>query len=106
MMVVTPELAAKTLTEAGADAMGMNCGRGIADSIVLCERLRMSTPLPIWVKPNAGLPQLVDGKVVYRETPEEFASYIPALVKAGASFLGGCCGTTPDFIRAICAVVQ
>ncbi len=58
-------------------------------------------PCPIWIKANAGLPEIVDGQTVYRQTPEGFASHVPDLVEAGASFIGGCCGTSPEFIRAV-----
>jgi 5-methyltetrahydrofolate--homocysteine methyltransferase len=53
----------------------------------------------LWIKPNAGLPELVDGKTVFRETPEMMAKHVPALVEAGARIIGGCCGTTPEHIR-------
>jgi 5-methyltetrahydrofolate--homocysteine methyltransferase len=101
MMGVTPEQAAQDLAAAGADAIGANCGQGIAGFVPLCRRFRQATDLPIWIKANAGLPEMADGKAVYKQTPEEFASYVPALKEAGVSFLGGCCGTTPAFIRAL-----
>lgn len=98
MMGVTPEQAASELEDSGADAIGTNCGIGADAMIPLCERLWAATDLPIWIKPNAGLPQLIDGKAVYQTTPAEFALTAKALVKAGASFIGGCCGTSPAFI--------
>jgi methionine synthase I (cobalamin-dependent) len=101
MMGATPEQVARELTEAGADAVGGNCGSGIAAYIPICRRLRAATDRPIWIKPNAGLPELIEGRTVYRTTPEEFARQVPALVEAGATFLGGCCGTGPEFIRQI-----
>ena len=101
MMGATPEQAAEQLTAAGADVIGSNCGQGIAGMIEVCRRLRVSTDRPIWIKANAGLPENVDGQTVYRQTPVEFAAYVPQLIEAGASFLGGCCGTTPEFIRAV-----
>ena len=101
MMGNTPEQAAETLTAAGADVIGANCGQGIAGFVAICRRLRAATDRPIWIKANAGLPTLVDGRPQYQATPEEFAGYIPELVQAGASFLGGCCGTRPEFIAAI-----
>jgi methionine synthase I (cobalamin-dependent) len=55
--------------------------------------------LPVWIKPNAGLPKVVHGKVQYRATPQEFAAAARELVEAGAAFIGGCCGTSPEFIR-------
>lgn len=98
---VTPERAAKELTEAGADVIGANCALGIEAYVPICQRLRASTDRPIWIKANAGLPELVDGTVRYQATAQSFAASIPALVQAGANFVGGCCGTNPDFIRAI-----
>jgi 5-methyltetrahydrofolate--homocysteine methyltransferase len=101
MMGTTPEVAAAELAAAGADVVGANCGQGIESYAALCQRLHAATPLPIWIKPNAGLPELVEGGTRYRMTPEAFASHAPSLLAAGASFLGGCCGTNPDFIRAL-----
>ncbi len=101
MMGTTPEEAAAELTAAGADVIGANCGQGIESYAPLTKRLHDSTPLPIWIKPNAGLPQLVEGQTQYRTSAEEFARHAPALLAAGANFLGGCCGTNPEFIRAL-----
>lgn len=101
MMGVTPEQAALALTQAGASVIGANCGQGIESYIGICERLHRSTSLPIWIKPNAGLPVVVDGKTVYNTTPEEFAAHGEMLVRAGASFIGGCCGSNPEFIRVL-----
>jgi methionine synthase I (cobalamin-dependent) len=101
MMGDTPERVAEQLVAAGADVVGANCGQGIAGYVDVCRRLRSATDLPLWIKPNAGLPQIVDDQIVYRTTPESFAEHVPALVAAGANFIGGCCGTTPDFLRAV-----
>jgi methionine synthase I (cobalamin-dependent) len=101
MMGVTPEEAAEALTRAGADVVGANCGSGIDDYVRLCAGLAQATDLPVWIKPNAGIPELEGAKVVYRTTPEEFAARLPALVEAGARFVGGCCGTGPKFIEAM-----
>ena len=106
MMGVTPEQAARDLSAVGAHVIGANCGQGIVGYVEICRRLRAATDRPIWIKPNAGLPEMVEGKAVYRVTPAEFASYVPALLEAGASFVGGCCGTTPDFIRAIASTLR
>jgi 5-methyltetrahydrofolate--homocysteine methyltransferase len=103
MMGITPEQAAKSLVDAGADVVGANCGQGIATFLTVCRQLRAATDYPVWVKPNAGLPEIVDHRAVYRTTPAEFAGHARALLAAGADFLGGCCGTTPDFIRALAA---
>jgi len=105
MMGVTPEQAAQELTGAGADAVGANCGVGIEDYLPICRRLRAATHLPVWMKPNAGQPALVEGRTVWRTTPEEFARQVPALLEAGAAFVGGCCGTTPEYIRSVAAAL-
>lgn len=102
MMGVTPEQAAAALTEAGVDVVGANCGQGIAGYVEICRRLHSATDRPVWIKANAGLPEMIDGQVVYKTTAAEFARFGPALVEAGASFVGGCCGTSPDYIRALC----
>jgi 5-methyltetrahydrofolate--homocysteine methyltransferase len=106
MMGTTPEQAASELTAAGADVIGSNCGQGIAGFVAICRRLRDASGGPVWIKPNAGRPEIVDGKTVYRQTAAEFAEYVPQLVEAGAAFIGGCCGTTPEFVRAIRAKLQ
>lgn len=102
LMGTTPEQAAKALVEAGADVIGANCGQGIAGFIKICARLKSAAEgRPIWIKANAGLPQMNDGKATYAMTAAEFATHIPALIAAGANFIGGCCGTSPEFIRQI-----
>ncbi len=101
MMGVSPTQAAEELTRIGADAIGANCGTGIEDYIPICATLAAATPLPVWIKPNAGLPELEKGEVVYRTTPSEFAANVSKLLEAGARFVGGCCGTTPEFIEAM-----
>ena len=101
MMGNTPEEAAAGLLNAGADAVGSNCGRGIAGFLPICKRLKEAAGCPIWIKANAGLPEIVDGQTTYRQTPEDFASHVPALTEAGADFIGGCCGTSPAFIAEI-----
>ena len=98
MMGTTPESAARAIEQAGADVIGANCGTGIEAYVPICSRLRRATTLPLWIKPNAGLPEMVGEKTVYRQTPKEFAQHALALRDAGASFIGGCCGTTPEFI--------
>jgi methionine synthase I (cobalamin-dependent) len=103
MMGVTPEAAARVMEISGADAVGANCGAGIERFVPVCARLAAATSLPIWIKANAGLPQMQEDSVVYSTSAGVFASYLPALVEAGASFIGGCCGTTPEFIRALVA---
>jgi 5-methyltetrahydrofolate--homocysteine methyltransferase len=101
IMGITPEQAACELEECGADAIGANCGIGADAMMPLCERFWMATDLPIWIKPNAGLPEVVDGKAVYQTSPAEFTHAALALVRAGASFIGGCCGTSPALIASL-----
>ena len=105
MTGATPEQVARDLTDAGADAIGANCGTGISSTIEICRRLRAATTLPIWSKPNAGMPELIDGTVCYRTSPGEFASEIPALIDAGVTFVGACCGSNPAFIRSAARVI-
>jgi methionine synthase I (cobalamin-dependent) len=106
MMGVAPEQEAEAFTEAGADVIGCNCGQGIEGFPPVAKRLREASGLPVWVKANAGLPEMVDGRPVYRTTPEAFAAAVPAVLEAGASFVGGCCGTNPAFIAAVRAVLD
>jgi methionine synthase I (cobalamin-dependent) len=106
MMGNTPEQIAEELTNAGASVIGANCGHGITNAIGVCRRLASATDLPIWMKPNAGLPEIAAGAVEYKTTAREFASHIPALLDAGASFVGGCCGSSPEFIREINLILK
>ena len=103
MMGATPEMVAAAMIAAGADAVGINCGVGAESSVSICSRMHSTCHLPIWVKPNAGLPKIEGGEISYDTSPEEFASHFAALRDAGASFVGACCGSTPDFIRALVA---
>ncbi len=106
MMGVDCKRAAEALTEAGADVVGSNCGNGIEQMIPITEEMRKYTDRPILIHANAGVPELINGKTVFRETPEQMARFIEPLVKAGASIIGGCCGTTPEHIKAIKAEID
>ena len=101
MMGATPEQAARRMQEEGAAAVGANCGLGPERFPPLSVRLRDACELPIWIKPNAGLPEISGGEARYAMAPEAFAAHLPALLDAGACFIGGCCGTNPAFIRAL-----
>jgi len=101
MMGNTAEQAVEVLSGIGVDVIGANCGQGIEGFIPICRRMRAAAGLPLWMKPNAGRPELVEGRAVYRTTAQEFVSFVPELVQAGANFIGGCCGTEPSFIREI-----
>jgi methionine synthase I (cobalamin-dependent) len=101
MMGATPEAVAAAMVETGADAVGANCGVGVEQAVPICRRLRAACDLPLWIKPNAGLPTIEGRSLRYNTSAEFFASHYAALRDAGAAFLGGCCGSTPDFIRAL-----
>jgi methionine synthase I (cobalamin-dependent) len=106
MMGNSPEGVVADLTGVGIDGIGANCGQGIDAFLPICTRLRQATDLPIWIKPNAGLPEIIDDQVVFRTTAREFVATIPELVDAGADFIGGCCGTDQGFVKAIRAAVD
>jgi len=102
----SPGGAAGRLEAAGARALGTNCGTGPGDMIPMVSALRAATALPILAQPNAGLPEVDAGRLRYPESPEAMAARVPPLVEAGASIIGGCCGTTADHVRAIAAAVR
>lgn len=104
MMGATPETAAHAMEAAGADAVGANCGAGVESFVAVCARLKAGCGLPVWIKANAGLPQMKEGQVAYTTSAAHFASHYAALVEAGASFIGGCCGTSPEFIAELIRV--
>jgi 5-methyltetrahydrofolate--homocysteine methyltransferase len=102
MMGLSPAQAAQTAVQAGAQIIGPNCGNGMEQMIEIVKEMRAAeTTTPILVHANAGLPRNVNGVDVFPEGPEEMARRVPALVEAGASIIGGCCGTTPAHIQAI-----
>jgi methionine synthase I (cobalamin-dependent) len=101
MMGNSPEEVVAAISPLGIDGIGANCGQGIEAFLPICKRLRRATDLPLWIKPNAGLPEVEDNGVVFRTTAAEFAAYVPDLVRAGANFIGGCCGTDRQFVEAI-----
>ncbi|MBI5863013.1 MAG: homocysteine S-methyltransferase family protein [Planctomycetes bacterium] len=105
LMGATAEQAAAALDEAGADAIGSNCGAGIAAALPAVVALRANTKKPLWIKPSVGLPDLEEGRPVYHHTPDEFGGFVPALIDAGANILGGCCGAGPEHIRRVAALV-
>lgn len=96
-----PESAVVVLQSLGVDAIGINCSTGPMEMVSTVQKMAEYATIPILAKPNAGLPELADGKTVYRMGPEEFATAGRALVEAGASIVGGCCGTTSAHIRAL-----
>ncbi|MDQ1451455.1 MAG: methionine synthase / methylenetetrahydrofolate reductase [Acidobacteriaceae bacterium] len=100
------EVAAARLAAAGADAIGCNCSTGPATVLTAIERMRGATELPLVAMPNAGMPRNVDGRNIYLCSPEYMASFARKFVRAGVQFIGGCCGTTPNHIRAMKSAIR
>lgn len=100
---VTVAAAAITLTALGVDAVGINCSLGPAEILPMAEEMMRYTHLPVIVKPNAGLPNLITGQ--YDVTPEVFAEQMKGILDLGVSIIGGCCGTTPDYIRELSRLI-
>ncbi|MCY2929260.1 MAG: homocysteine S-methyltransferase family protein [Planctomycetota bacterium] len=101
IMGVSPEQLAQMAAGNGAAAVGGNCGAGPENFVKVAQQLRQASPLPVWIKANAGLPVLSAGKTTFPMGPADFVACVPALIAAGAAFVGGCCGTTPDHIPAL-----
>jgi len=102
VMGVSPAQMAGKMLNAGASIIGTNCGYGMEAMIPIVKAFRdYDSNIPLLVQPNAGIPKIENGETVFPETPDEMASQVPGLIDAGASIIGGCCGTTPDHIDAI-----
>ena len=95
-----------TLQSMGVDAIGANCSTGPDRMITMIRQMKEYATVPILCKPNAGLPKLVDGKTVYDMSKEHFAREMKVIVESGASIVGGCCGTTPDYIHLLAEQVR
>jgi 5-methyltetrahydrofolate--homocysteine methyltransferase len=107
MMGVSPEEMVIQMREAGAHIIGSNCGNGIREMIAIAKAIRSADDkIPVIIQPNAGLPELIEGRTVFRESPEMMASFIPDLIEAGVSIIGGCCGTTPAHIKEFGKIVR
>jgi 5-methyltetrahydrofolate--homocysteine methyltransferase len=106
IMGVTIPRAASELKDAGADLVGSNCGNGSENMVRIAEEFKKVSDIPIIIQPNAGLPELKDGTAVYNENPEFMAGKARQLFETGVSVIGGCCGTTPEHIRAIRKMVD
>ncbi len=102
----SPAQAAALLTEWGAAAVGVNCSTGPATVLTAIEAMRAATTLPLAAMPNAGLPRAVEGRNVYLCSPEYMASFARKAITAGVQFVGGCCGTTPNHIRAMRSAIR
>jgi len=101
-----PEVFGPALQSMGADVVGVNCSVGPHGVLEAVEKLARVVTVPLSAQPNAGLPREVGDRKIYMASPEYMASYARRIVEAGARFVGGCCGTTPDHIRAIVGFVQ
>lgn len=101
-----PEKIAARLAEWGAEVIGLNCSVGPQPMLAAIERMRDVTTRPLCVMPNAGMPRLVEGRYMYLSSPEYFGKYARRFLRAGVRMIGGCCGTTPEHIRAIKTAVR
>ncbi len=106
MMGVTPTQAAVKLREAGADIVGANCGNGIDVMIEIAREMRRATDGYLLIHSNAGIPTIEKGRIVYPETPEFMAPRFKLLADLGINIIGGCCGTTPEHVRAMSRAVR
>lgn len=98
--------AVEALVKTGADVVGSNCGNGLDKMIEIAREFHKVTDTPIIIQSNAGQPENQNGRLVYKESAAFFADRVQQLISAGVSIIGGCCGTTPDHIRAIRKVVD
>lgn len=106
MMGNSAEECAKDLTDGGADVIGANCGEiDPAQMAVIVSELKSATSLPVLAQPNAGKPQLVGNETVFKMEPDDFAKGIAECLSSGARIVGGCCGTTPEHIRAVASLL-
>ncbi|HEX9934158.1 MAG TPA: homocysteine S-methyltransferase family protein [bacterium] len=107
MAGVTPGQMAEVMAAAGADVIGTNCGNGMELMVEIVREIHAAVPgIPILVHANAGKPALADGLTIFPESPADMARITPELLYAGADIVGGCCGTTPEHIRAIATAVH
>lgn len=107
MMGVRPADFARAMKEVGVHVISSNCGTGPDDMVNIMRQMHEAVPdMPLMAMPNAGMPVMENGETVFKQTPEEMAAHVPALLDAGARILGGCCGTTPEHIRALRNALQ
>ncbi len=97
-----PKTEAVALSSLGVDALGVNCSLGPRELTPIIEELLKYSTVPVLIQPNAGLPEIVDGKTVYNVAPDEYSKFMQSLASSGVAILGGCCGTSPEYIRAMC----
>jgi 5-methyltetrahydrofolate--homocysteine methyltransferase len=106
MMGLTPTQVVEAFAPLGIAAIGANCGKSLADTDAIVDELVAAADgLPLWVKPNAGVPRMVGDSVIYDAGPDDLAQHVRAYVDRGARIVGGCCGSTPEHIAAIAAAL-
>lgn len=106
MMGIDPATAVRNLEELGVEVIGANCGTGFNDMLDVVNEMIAATKRPLIAQPNAGFPKLVDGRLVYVSGPAYMADFAKQFADLGVSIIGGCCGTTPEHIRAIAEVLR
>ena len=107
MMGVSPRDFVEAVAPFGVAALGANCGRSLTDAdAVVVELLDAAGDVPVWVKPNAGVPKMIGDQVIYEATPEIIAEHARRYVEQGARIVGGCCGSTPAHVAAIAAAIR
>ncbi len=107
IMGVKPSQFVIEMSKQDVDLIGINCGRSLDENLTVLKEIRQATSLPMWFKPNAGLPETdAEGNATYRITPEEMSGHVPDWIAAGAQVIGGCCGTSPEHLRQIAQAVR
>jgi methionine synthase I (cobalamin-dependent) len=107
MMGLTPTQVVEAFAPLGIAAIGANCGKSLADTdLIVDELVAAADGLPLWVKPNAGVPRMVGDSVIYDAGPDDLAAHVRGYVDRGARIVGGCCGSTPEHIAAIADVLN
>jgi len=106
LMGMTCAQVAEQLTSAGVDIIGSNCGGGIDQLVEICKEMAQHTDKFIMIQPNAGIPEIVDGQTVFKASAQDMAAKVDQLIENGANIIGGCCGTTPEHIKAFRKVLD
>jgi 5-methyltetrahydrofolate--homocysteine methyltransferase len=102
----SPEECVNAALEHGADIIGANCGTGVDAYVDLAIELKNLSDRPLWIKGNAGLPEIVDGQTTYRMSAEDYGSHVERLLSVGVNIIGGCCGTGPEYIAVMRSIID